>query len=184
MHLVVFPTIPQIGFVIVKHHKPAFVEQPQPLRRQVVVLVDLGQALIQVISGVKNRMRPRHFQPICIGKDLRHFSAHIRIHAVVVGNVQETAGLQVASQVLRFRGREDHIAMAGHVNPRVIKQIGRAHLDSGHFFAQSHGQLIVAKRPQIGHCRGIRVPIAPASVFQHRQLVKAILSGNLLGLNR
>ena len=42
VHLVVFPSIPQIGFVIVKHYEPAFVEQTQPLRRQVVVLVDLG----------------------------------------------------------------------------------------------------------------------------------------------
>ena len=41
----------------------------------------------------------------------------------------------MAGHLAHIEAIVDHIAMAGHVNPRVVKQIGRAHLDSGHFFA-------------------------------------------------
>ena len=180
MDLVILPPIAEVAFVVVETDQAPLHEQPKPARRQVVVFMDFGQAIREIKSLVVDGVVERHLHPFLVWEDLGHGGADKRIHAVVVANVQKATCVEVAAKLVRLaRGKHD-VSVARHVDPRVVEEVWRPHVDVGHVFRQVHPHFFVAVTHQVGHRRRVGIPVASATVLQHGQLDV----GHGLGLER
>ena len=161
VHLVIFPAVAEVAFVVVKTDQPPLVKQAKPTRRQVVVLVDFGQPLGEVKLLVVDRMVERHLHPFHVGKDLGHRGAHVHVHAVIVADVKEPSRLQIRAQLLRFTVGKQHVAVTGHVHPRVVEQVRRPHFHVGHFVAQDMPISVLQKSTRLGTAVGLAYQSPP-----------------------
>ena len=110
MHSGVFPSVPKIGLIGVVYDKAVSQKNAEPLRRQPVVLVDLGDALRERVHEVVNRVRQRDLNHRMVRKDAYDLPPERRVHAVVVVGMQETALLQIAAEIADLHVREMHVA--------------------------------------------------------------------------
>ena len=142
--------------------------------------MDFGQAIREIELLVVDGVVKRHLHPFLVREDLGHGRADERVHAVVVADVQKAACGEVAPELVRLARREHDVAVARHVNPWMVEEVRRPHVDVGHVFRQVHPHFLVAITHQIGHRRRVGIPVASASVLQHGQLDV----GHGLGLER
>ena len=98
IRLGIFPAVPEIARVRVVHRQPVAEEDAEAARRLAVVLVDLRQALREVVDDVIDRMRQRHVHQLAVGEDALHLAAEALVEPVVVVGVEEAAALQVLAQ--------------------------------------------------------------------------------------
>src|SRR5207253_9708427 len=73
VNLWVFPSIPQVRLVGIVYDKPVSQKNSEPLRREAVVLVDLGNAAREGIDKVVDRVRQRDFNERMVRKNARDF---------------------------------------------------------------------------------------------------------------
>ena len=88
------------------------------------MLVHLGRTAVELIGLVVHGVLKGQLDPVEVGKHLAHLLPDVRVHPVVVADVQKAAGLEPGPQVARFGRREDHVAVAGHVHEGIIEQGG------------------------------------------------------------
>ena len=87
----VLPAVAKVALVAEEADEPAIDKQTETLRRQVVVLVNFGQAVVEMVCGVVNEVTERQFHKLLVGEHLLHFAAHIMLNAIVVVDVQKAA---------------------------------------------------------------------------------------------
>ena len=134
------------------------------------MLVHLGRTAVELIGRMVYGVLEGQFDPVEVGKHLPHLLPDVRVHPIVVADVQEASGLEPGPQVARFGWREHHVAVAGHVHEGIIEQGGRSHLHIRHLLIKAGVQLRIAEGHQVGHAGRIGVPIPAPFVLKDSQL--------------
>jgi hypothetical protein len=146
----VFPAIPKIAFIGIETNQPAFVNQSETLGGLIVVLVDLGQAILEVILLVINGMIKGKFHEIEFRKHFFHLGPDIRIQAVIIVDVKKSACQQIIPEVLGFLFVEENIPVTGHVDKRIVEYLKTACFYRGIIFCYAGIQIVVAVFDKIG----------------------------------
>ena len=104
-------------------------EEPEPLGRRVVVLVDfrepVGEGEVRVVDGVAEG----DLHEVLLGEDLLHLPADVLVEAVVVVDVEEAAAGEIAAEAGRLGIGEDDVAVAVEVEVRVRVELVARELD-------------------------------------------------------
>ena len=178
MDVGVLPAVAEVALPAEETDQAAFVDESVAAGRQVVVFVDLGQPVGEVVFLMVYGVREGQFDKIQFGEDPFHLRDDELLEAVVVIDMQEPSADEVVAQVLRLLGGEDHVAVAGHVDEGVVEKFAAAHVHHGVVGREVHLCVGVAIGDEVGERGGIGIPIAPAAVFQQRNLrLRAHLSG-------
>ena len=111
----VFPSVAEVALPGEEAYQPPLPDEAIAAGRQVVVLVDFGQPVREVVSLVVDGVGEGQLYKVQLGKHLFHLWDDEFFEPVVVVDVQETAAYKVVAQVLRFLAVEYHVAVAGHV---------------------------------------------------------------------
>ena len=82
------------------------------------MFVDLGQAIRKKVRFLKNFMRGRKFNIIKFRENLFHFASHIRIEAIIIIDMKESAPQQIVTHIFSLLRRKKKISMTGHVHER------------------------------------------------------------------
>ena len=166
VNLGIFPAVAQVAFIGVEANQPAFPDQAESLGTLIVVFMDLGEA-----GGEGERRKEKgksggELGEVEFGEYLFHFTADIRIDAVIVVDMEKSSCQQVFPQVCSLFIREDHIAVAGHVDEREGEDIAAAGFYGDRIFFDGCFQVFVAEPDQVGEGSGVGVPVAAAVVLQ------------------
>ena len=120
MDLGIFPSVAQVRLIGIVHDQAVTQKDAEPLRRQAVVLVDLGDPLGKLIRHVIDRVGQRNFNKRVVRKHAGDLAPERLVHPVIVVGMQEPALLQVATQQLHLFVRESDVAVSRHIEVRDI----------------------------------------------------------------
>ena len=162
----VFPTIAKVALVAEEAYQSAIDEQPEALRRQIVVLMDFWKSVIELIYSVVNGVAERQFNELLVRENLFHLAAHKLLNSVVVVDVQKSARRQIMAQVHHVGIRKNNVAVACQMHKWVVEKVGAANIDSGRFRIDVCADILVAVLNQIWQRCGVGVPVAAAVVFE------------------
>src|SRR5687768_13391942 len=98
VHVGILPAIAQIGLVAVEHDEPSVQKDPEALGRFPIMLVNLGDALGEVVKRVVDGMIQRHLDQLPVGKEPPQLPPDRDIHAVIVVGMEEAPLLEVAAK--------------------------------------------------------------------------------------
>ena len=162
----VLPPVVQVRLVVIVHHQPVPEKDTEALRRQPVVLLDLGGPLRQIVNHVVDGVAQGHLHQGMVREDARDLAPERLVHAVIVVGVQEPALLEPATQDAHLVVREAHVAMPRDVEVRDIPQLRTR--ERHHALPLGDGQrgALANRGEEVGERRGTRVPIAAAIVMQ------------------
>lgn len=163
----IFPAVAEIAFIGVETNQAAVGDQPKSLRWFVIMFMDFRQTSGEGIFLLVDGMREGQFHKIELGKYTLHLRTDELIHTIVVVNMKEPAANKIVSQVLCLLRGKHHVAVAGHVNEWVIKELRTASFHHGLFSMDVGAQVLIAETDQVGkRCFQVGVPVAPAAIFQ------------------
>lgn len=178
----VLPAVAEVAFEGVEADEASFPEDAKALSGPILVLVDFGEAVFKIKSLVVNLVFEGQFDKLGFGEDLFHGGTDVGIHAVVVVDVEETAGDEVVAEVFGFEVGEDDVAVAGHVDEGVVEEVGATDFDGGVVGGEVGAEVGIAEAGQVGQGGGIGVPVAAAVVFEEGQLeLGVVLRGRMGG---
>ena len=145
---------------------------------QVVVLVDLGEAVGEVVFLVEDGVAGWQFDKFKFGEYQLHLREDVLFDAVVVVDVEESPAEQVVAEVLPFLAVERHVAVAGHVDEGVVEEFAAAHVDYGIVGGEVHVGVGIAEGDEVGERGGVGIPVAATAIFEQRQLGLGVEGGH------
>ena len=166
----VFPAVAEVAFPGEEADEASVVEEAVGARGQVVVLVDFGEAVGEVVFLVEDGVAGWQFDKFEFGEYQLHLREDILFDAVVVVDVEESPAEQVVAEVLPFRAVECHVAVAGHVDEGVVEEFAAAHADNGIVGGEVHVGVGVAEGDEVGERGGVGVPVASTAIFEEGYL--------------
>src|SRR5258708_32884264 len=95
MRLGILPPVAEIARVRVVNREAISEKNPESACRLPVVLVNLRNALRQIVNGVIDGMGERHVHELPIGEHALDLTAKALVHAVVVVGVKKATVLQI-----------------------------------------------------------------------------------------
>ena len=95
MHLDVFPSVAQVTFIGIEAYQSVTHENAESLGWFVVVFMDLGQSFGEREFFTEEGMRGRQFDKLFFREDLFHLASDIRIHSVIIIDVEKTSCFEV-----------------------------------------------------------------------------------------
>ena len=164
----VFPAVAEVALPGEEADEAAFPDEAVAAGGQVVVLVDFGQAVGEVVFLVVDGVGEGEFDKVEFGKDLLHGGDDEGLDAIVVVDMEEAAADEVVAEVLGFLVREDDVAVAGHVDEGVVEQFRAAHVDHRVGGCEVHVGVGVAEGDEVGEGGGVGVPVAATAIFEQR----------------
>ena len=127
----VFPSVAEIAFPGEEADEPSFVEEPVGAWREVVVFMDFGQSVGEVVFLVEDGVGGWEFDKFEFGEYEFHLGEDVVFDAVVVVDVEEPSPQQVVAEVLAFLAVEYDVAVSGHVDEGMVEELAAAHVDNG-----------------------------------------------------
>ena len=156
VHIGVLPTIAEITLVGVVDHQSPPDENPKPLRRLAIVLVNLRNTGWEIVHQMVDGMLERYLHQRPIRKEPGDLAAEGLIEAVVVVDVEESALQQPAPQDNQFLIRPVEVAVARDVEVGNVPQLCVGE-PNGHFLGRgtqrgplTHGGEEIRQRGGIG----------------------------------
>ena len=150
VHVGVFPAVAEVALPAEEAYQPPLPDEAVAAWGQVVVLMDFGQAVGEMVFLVVDGVGEGQFDKVELGEHLFHLRDDEVFEAVVVVDVEEAASDEVVAEVLRFLGVEDHVAVAGHVEEGVVEYLAAAHIDYGVVGGEVHLCVGVAVGYEVG----------------------------------
>ena len=150
VHVGVFPAVAEVALPAEEAYQPPLPDEAVAARGQVVVLVDFGQAVGEMVFLVVDGVGERQFNEVEFGEHLFHLRDDEVFEAVVVVDMEKPASDEVVAEVLRLLGVEDHVAVAGHVEERVVEYLAAAHINHGVVGGEVHLCIGVAVGYKVG----------------------------------
>src|SRR5439155_1462869 len=162
----ILPPVPQVRLIGIVYDQTVAQKDPEPLSRQPVVLMDLGNPLGEVVNDMVDRMIQRHFNERVIREHAGDLTPERLVHAVIVVGMEESTLLQVAAQGLELLVREVDVAVTGHIEVGDVPQLGARQGD--HALARGDGKAgaLANRGEQVGQLGWPGVPVAAAVVVQ------------------
>ena len=130
------------------------------------MLVNLGNAVGEIVFLVVNGMREGNLHKVQFRKNFLHRWSHIWIQPVIIIDEKESAANEIGAYVGCLIRSKGEIAMPGHVNKRVVEEIRTAGLYRGMIKVEVGSEILVTELSQVLERVHIIVPIAAAFVFQ------------------
>src|SRR6185437_6563770 len=152
----------------VVHGEPVAEKDPESARRQPIVLVDLRDALGEIVDDVVDRMRERYVDQRAVGKDAFDLAAKRRVETVVVVGVQESAPLEILAQARDLGVAEMDVAVTREMDERIVPQLVVHQRDARLGLVDLERGSLANCGEQVWEARRIRVPVAAAVVLQAR----------------
>src|SRR5438034_2309939 len=162
----ILPPVTQVGLIGIVHDQPVAQKDTETLRRQAIMLVDLGDAPGEVVHQVIDGVAQRDLNQGMIGEDARDLTAEGLVHAVVVVGVQEAPLLEPASQLFHLFVREAHVPVPRHEEVGNVPQLGSREGDDALALGDGQGGTLAQRREEIRQRGGAGVPVAPTVVMQ------------------
>ena len=134
--------------------------------REVVVLVDLGEAVGKVVLLVVDRMGEGELNEVEFGEDFFHLGDDEVFEAVVVVDVEESSCEEVVAEVEGFVVGEEDVAVACEVEEGVGEDLGTTDIDDGVLWVEVHLEVVVTEGYEVGEGGGVGVPVASATIFE------------------
>ena len=170
MHVLVLPPVTEVALPGEEAYKTALIDEAVTLGGMVVVLVDLGQTVGELIFLMVYRVREWQLHKIELREHLLHLRHYELAKTVVVVDMQEAAADEVVAQVLRLGVCENNVAVASHMHEGIVEKLGTAHIHGGRLVFEAHLLVGIAESYQVRQRRGIGVPVSPSAILQQRQL--------------
>ena len=161
----VFPSVAEVTLPSEEAYESTLVDECVGFWWMVVVFVDFGKAVREVVFLVEDGVREGELDPLEVGEDFLHLRHGVFFEAIVVVDVEETAAEEVGAEVVDFLGGEGDVAVAGDVDVGVVEEVAAADVDGGILRGEVHVELGVAEGDEVGEGGWVGVPIAAAAVF-------------------
>lgn len=169
VYVLVFPAVAEIAFYGVEDDDAAFMYDAVAFRWFAVVLVDLGESIVEVVVAVVDGVGEGDLDELGFGEYLRNDGTHVFVHAIVVIDMPEAAADEPLAHVLGFFGVHDDIAMPGGVDEGVVEDIWAGGFYIDFFGAEVHAEIDIAEVGEVFYRCGIGVPVAATSVFEESE---------------
>ena len=170
VHFGIFPAVAEVTFPGEEADEATFPDEAVALWGEVVVLVDFGQAIGELVVLMIDGVGEWELYKVEFGEDSFHLWDDELAEAVVIVDVEEAATDEVAAEVLHFAVGEEDVAVACEVEEGVVEEVGAAELYGGVLWVEAHVECLVAESDEVGQRGGVGVPIAASTIFDHCQL--------------
>jgi hypothetical protein len=141
MNIRILPAVPEIGVEAVKDDETPSSEDPVPMRRSAVMLMNLRQTGGEMIPNAIDQMLEWKLDQIGTGKDPPDLAPKRLVHPEIVVGMKESTILQILPKTPELLLGKAYISVTGHVQEGIIKQILRCEtyprLSIGHGSARS-----------------------------------------------
>src|SRR5437588_2897536 len=162
----ILPPVAQVRLVGIVYDQAVAQKDPEPLGRQPVVLVDLGDPLREVVHHMVDGMAQRHFNERVIREHAGDLAPERLVHAVVVVGVEESSLLQVATQGLGVLVREMDVAVPRHIKVGDVPQLGAGERDYALARGDGESGALPNRGEEVGQFGRSGVPVAAAIIVQ------------------
>ena len=170
VYVLVFPAVTQVALPTEEADEASFPNEAVALRCFVVVFVNLGKPVGEMVLLMVDGMREGELDKLEFGKDLLHLGQDEFFKSVVVVNVQKASANQVVAKVFGFLCRKEDVAVAGDVEEGVAEDLAAADIDDGVLRLQAHVEVGIAEGDEVGQRGGVGVPVAATVVFEEGEL--------------
>ena len=149
MHIEIFPAIAKVGFIAVKYHQPALINQTETLGRFPIVLVNFREPVGEFEFLVVNRVVEGQFHQFQFREHLFECRPNVGVETIIVIDMQESTALQIFSKVFGFLIGECPTAVTRHVDERVIEQLGAPYFYAALNEVKGSMELLIAECSQV-----------------------------------
>jgi hypothetical protein len=119
----IFPAVPEITRKGVIHREAVSEEDPESAGRKPVVLVNLRNALREVVHDVVDRVVHRHVDERPIRKNALDLPPKTLIKPIIVVDVEKTAACEILAEPRDLGVTELDVAVPRDVKKRVVPQL-------------------------------------------------------------
>src|SRR5699024_1481021 len=123
VYRLILPSVSKICFITIETHQSALIDQSKPLRWFPIVFMNFRKSVAERIFLMINWVIKREFHKIQFREYLFHRYPHIRIHSIIVIDVQESSRFEVHSEIFSFLIIKHNISVPGHMYERKIEQL-------------------------------------------------------------
>lgn len=170
MDILILPTVAEVALPAEETNQTALVDKSIAFGREVVVFVDFGESVGEIVSLMIDGVTEGEFDEIEFGEDFLHLWHNKLTEAVVIVDMQEASSYQVIAQILSLLSGEDDIAVASDMKEGIVEYFTASHIDGGIFGVEVHMLILVAEGDEVGEGGGVGIPVATTIVAHQGDL--------------
>src|SRR5690606_8667125 len=141
-------------------------DDAESLRGLAIVLVDLRQALRELVERAVDGVIGRQLDQLLVREDAPHLAPEALVQAVVVVRVQEPPGKEVAAEQDDLFVREPDVAVTRDVDVRTRPERRVGELDVRGPLRDRQAGPLPDLPQEVGQRGRVRVPVAAAAVLE------------------